>query len=104
MSNIAPPSELLPIFIDIDGTLTSEAHKGDGPALVGRIEHVRRLIRSGAEVVIWSARGTAYARRFAKAHKLKCTAIGKPSLCVDDKPAIRAAGLWVRSPEDYFPV
>lgn len=99
------PVDLLPIYIDIDGTLTSEPHTRDGPALVGRIEHVRRIISSGVEVVIWSAHGTEYAKAFAKRHRLKVlAAIGKPAFCVDDKPRIRAAGLGVKSPADYFPI
>lgn len=93
---------ILPTFVDIDGTLTSEPHAAGGPVHADRIAVLRELIASGEEVVVWSARGTAYAQQFCRNHDLNVVAIGKPDLCVDDKPTIRAAGLKVVSPEAFF--
>lgn len=80
-----------PIFIDIDGTLT-DCPKGEyyGAVFMHRVRKVRDLIKSGANVVIWSARGTGYAEDFCSAHGLfPIAAIGKPEKVVDDNPEIR---------------
>ncbi|HDZ74369.1 MAG TPA: hypothetical protein ENH55_16715 [Aurantimonas coralicida] len=93
----------LPIFIDIDGTLTDSPHKG-GSGLPERIAAVEALIARGREVVLWSACGTDYVRDFAKKYGLRPIAcIGKPDKAVDDRPTIRPAGsMPVVCPEDFF--
>ncbi len=92
-----------PIFFDIDGTLTKSPDDPSGEPCVERIEAVRALIAKGLEVVIWSARGTTYARNFCREHRLEALAIGKPAIMVDDKPTIRAPGrLTVIDPDVYF--
>ncbi len=94
----------LPVYFDIDGTLTDcpGAHKGK--PIPERIIAVRELIESGQEVVIWSGGGTAYAVEFAKQQGLTgATVIGKPGTCIDDDPHIRPRDrMRVLSPEDYF--
>jgi hydroxymethylpyrimidine pyrophosphatase-like HAD family hydrolase len=88
----------LPIYVDIDGTLTSE-DVANGPPLQRRIDRVRLWIRDGKQVVVWSARGTEYAREFCRRHSLTPMAVlGKPNFCVDDKPTIRSGGLRVEEP------
>ncbi len=89
-----------PVFVDIDGTLTSEPDRPNGPILQRRINTVRQWIRDGKGVVIWSARGTEYAKAFCRQHSLTPMAVvGKPAFVVDDKPTIRKGGLDVRDPE-----
>ena len=88
----------LPIYIDIDGTLTDKPG-GKGTALDGRIAIVKRMIESGTPVVLWSSAGTEYAQTFAKQHDIKAeAAIGKPDYCIDDMKAIKWNGMKVRSP------
>lgn len=92
----------LPIYIDIDGTLTDSGKVG-GKVLEERIARVRRLIDSGTEVVVWSNAGTVYARNFCTLHALRCTAMGKPHFCVDDMPTIlKSPGLKVVEPSTFF--
>jgi hydroxymethylpyrimidine pyrophosphatase-like HAD family hydrolase len=93
----------LPIYFDIDGTLTDRPIRGGQP-IPERIEAVRKLIEAGEEVVIWSANGTSYVRDFAVEHGLiGAVCIGKPDKCVDDNPDIRPRDrMLVLSPETYF--
>ncbi len=85
----------LPIYIDIDGTLTTAGRPGGAPAL-DRIDRVRQMIGRGIPVVIWSASGTEYARAFADRYDLHpLAAIGKPSYCIDDNPSLRPGFLVV---------
>lgn len=89
----------LPIFVDIDGTLTDSPQKGGKP-LLRRIDAVRLMIRSNKQVVVWSANGTEYAREFCRRHSLTPLAvIGKPNYCIDDNPQIRPKGVLSRPPE-----
>ncbi len=60
----------LPIFIDIDGTLTLSPYKKWGEVLPKRIAEVRRLIDGDFQVVLWSGGGTRYVRDFAVANGL----------------------------------
>ncbi len=101
-----PPDGVLDrhIFIDIDGTLTDNPTE-PGKAIAERIEHIKQLVGQNQSVVIWSARGAAYARSFASEHGLLeiVTAIGKPEILVDDDPGIRAKGsMPIVSPEEFF--
>ena len=93
----------LPVYFDIDGTLTDRPIRGGQP-IASRIEAVRKLIGAGKEVVIWSANGTAYVRDFATAQGLTgAICIGKPDRCVDDNPDIRPrARMQVLRSETYF--
>lgn len=74
-------------FIDIDGTLTYSPDTSWGQPRRARIEYVKELVAAGNEVILWSARGTEYAKAFASMHGLKdhVVAIGKPQRIVDDK-------------------
>lgn len=93
----------LPIFVDIDGTLTDNDQKGGNP-LQRRIDAVRLMIRNNKQVVVWSANGTAYAREFCRRHSLTPLAvIGKPRYCIDDHAGIRAQGLNILPPEKLDP-
>ena len=94
----------LPIFIDIDGTLTDAPGKQGGKVLPDRIKTVRSRIAAGQEIVIWSGGGTAYAKAFAVKHGLSgATCIGKPSIVVDDNPDIRPRDrMIVASPDEFF--
>ena len=79
----------LPIFIDIDGTLTSADVRGGKP-IDKRIESVKHMIEQGTPVVLWSANGTDYVKKFADTHGIHpLVCIGKPSLIIDDNPTIR---------------
>lgn len=95
---------MLPIFIDIDGTLTDLPTKKGGNVLNDRIDLIKKLISEGHEVVIWSGGGTEYAKQFALLHGLdKVICIGKPSICVDDNPSIRPEErIKVLTPEYFF--
>jgi len=91
----------LPIYIDIDGTLTDSPDTRWGRVVPGRIEAVKRLIASGERVVLWSAGSDEYAKEFAKKFQLNVhAALGKPRYCIDDKNDIRLNGLTVLSPEE----
>lgn len=94
----------LPIFIDIDGTLTNSSKRGGDP-IDSRIQHVKTMISQGHDVVLWSATGTDYAKKFAKTHEIRAIAcIGKPNICVDDCETIRKPGrINVIHPRDFFP-
>ena len=96
-------AEHLPVYIDIDGTLTDNPKAG-GRAISERIEKVRQLILSGRHVVVWSAVGTEYAREFVATNSLSgATAIGKPDFAVDDNPEIRPRSHFkIYSPEEFF--
>ena len=101
-----PPDGVLDrhIFIDIDGTLTDNPTE-PGNAIPERVERIKHLVGQNQSVVIWSARGAAYARSFASEHGLLeiVTAIGKPEILVDDDPGIRAKGsMPIVSPEEFF--
>lgn len=91
----------LPIYIDIDGTLTTTPHDGWGEIVEERLDAVKALIEAGELVVIWSARGDEYAKEFVKKHNLKVhAALGKPKYCIDDKPTVRGGGMTVLPPTE----
>lgn len=91
----------LPIYIDIDGTLTDSPDDRWGKVDTVRIEAIRQLIASGKRVVLWSAGSDEYAKAFAKKYNLKVhAALGKPEYCIDDKDTIRLNGLTVLPPEE----
>ncbi len=91
------------IFIDIDGTLT-EADRAHAKPILYRVERVKALMRAGNEIVLWSARGRAYAESFAKANGMEGIAcVSKPSLLVDDNPTVRPLGsISMVSPQAFF--
>ena len=89
----------LPIFIDIDGTLTKSDKSRFGDVHQNRIDKVNKLILSGYLIIIWSAGGDDYAKLFCKKHGINPhAAIGKPQFCVDDNPTIRPV-IEVKQPE-----
>lgn len=93
----------LPVYIDIDGTLTLDPERRWGTPVMNRIEHVRALIAGGTEVVLWSGGGTEYARQFAAKYGLKAVGIGKPAKLIDDNPTIRPLGrIKIVTPRDFF--
>lgn len=94
---------VLPLYFDIDGTLTDSPVRGGKP-LADRIAEVRRLIDQKVPVVLWSGGGTDYARAFADQHGLSPLAcLGKPMACIDDNPTIRPSErMRIIAPEDFF--
>lgn len=79
-----------PIYVDIDGTLTHWPRKGWGPPRLDVIEAVKKAIKDGHEVVLWSAGGAEYARQTAEKYGIKAIAcMCKPGLVVDNDPHIR---------------
>ena len=94
----------LPVYIDIDGTLTHEAHSPWGKPHEYRLERVRVMLAAGEQVVIWSANGEKYARAFAARYGLDgALCIGKPGKCVDDNPTIRNRNVMpILTPEEFF--
>ena len=93
-----------PIFIDIDGTLTTTPSRPWGPTIAARLNRVRDLLAAGQQVVVWSGNGTAYATQFVEKHGLEgAVSIGKPELVVDDNPDIRPRErMQILSPEEFF--
>lgn len=93
----------LPIYIDIDGTLTDKELRGGNP-LLNRINMVKDLIKNGQEVIIWTGSGTQYAIDFCKKHEIKPLAcLGKPHIAVDDNPTIRPhERIQMFNPETFF--
>ena len=93
----------LPLYVDIDGTLTDSKKRGGNP-IHSRIEYIKYLISEGRPVVLWSATGTKYAKAFAEAHGIKAIAcIGKPRACIDDCGTIRPIGkIVMHHPKDFF--
>lgn len=94
----------LPIFIDIDGTLTTTPNKTWGPVIAYRVDMVWRLVEDGHEVVLWSGGGTSYARSFARQVGLEpfVTCIGKPGKIIDDNPSIRPDWERLKATPDMF--
>ena len=100
----------LPIFIDIDGTLTHSQtgdpnrEKQNGKPNFEMIEKVKNLINRKVEVVVWSGGGTKYAKDFCEKHEIYPLAvIGKPRICVDDNPTIRPKErIKILSPKDFL--
>lgn len=78
------------IFVDIDGTLTTEAYTRWGHPIKDRIEAVKALVIMGYDVVLWSGGGRKYVEAFAKKYGLEgVICIGKPDVIVDDQVDIR---------------
>lgn len=85
-----------PIYIDIDGTLTDDPEYAQGRAVPNRIAKVKEMIEHNVPIVIWSAGGTTYAKRFCEMNGIHpLLAVGKPHRCIDDKPTITGRGLQV---------
>ncbi len=95
---------MLPIFVDIDGTLTDTPSRPWGNVIETRLVLLRDLIKSGREVVLWSGGGTNYAIAFAEKYNLNpILCIGKPGIWVDDNPTIRPKErLLIQTPEEFF--
>lgn len=94
---------MLPIYCDIDGTLTDAPAARWGNPNEKAIARLRALISRGAQAVLWSAAGGEYARQFGEKYGIKAVAfLGKPSLIVDDLRTLRSPGLirWM-SPEEF---
>lgn len=92
------------IFIDIDGTLTTDGNHAWGPVRPRALERVRELMAAGHEVFLWSARGEQYAFDFARKNRLLAGAqfLGKPDIYVDDHKEIRAASHMRHVDPDTF--
>ncbi len=77
------------IFCDIDGTLTDDGEHRNGIPNLYRICKIKQLSLTNT-VYLWSGNGQTYAEEFRIKHGLlRCTAIGKPHLIIDDNPTIR---------------
>lgn len=71
------------VAVDIDGTLWQRT--GLNLALLQRLREVKV---DGYQLILWSARGTAYARAFEQQHieaGLFDVVIGKPAFIADDR-------------------
>ena len=92
----------MPIYIDIDGTLTDSPNCAGGMVNAKRVTRIKDLLSSGLPIVIWSGSGGNYARRFIEMNGLAAfgdiVGLGKPRFCVDDCESIRP-DLLVRPPE-----
>ena len=72
------------VFVDVDNTLLLHKTKRVNATLLAKIRAKQGLV----DFVLWSARGRAYARRFAKSasiEELFVAIIGKPTCIVDDE-------------------
>ncbi len=93
----------LPIYVDIDGTLTDVPNAMWGSVHPERIAYIQKLIAEGVEVYLWSGGGAKYARNFAKRHDIfPAACLGKPDWLVDDNANIRPGGLRRVAPEEFF--
>ena len=88
-----PRRRLLPlphvVAVDVDGTLIV-----DGRVNVGLVAWLRDQHAKGAQLLLWSMRGEAYARRAAETAGIVCLfahILSKPGYIVDDK-----GWTWVR--------
>ena len=80
----------LPIYIDIDGTLTDSPQRGGKP-IESRIEKVRRMAQDGILIVLWSGGGEDYVRLFCQKNCIRVyKMLGKPQSCIDDNPNLRS--------------
>jgi hydroxymethylpyrimidine pyrophosphatase-like HAD family hydrolase len=82
---------------DVDGTLIC-----GGRVNVSLVARLSDLKRKGWQILVWSARGTAYAKRavkIANMEKLEPVVIGKPGLFADDK-----GWAWTRDSRPLLPV
>lgn len=85
-----PASKALPVYCDIDGTLTDLPTKKWGSPDMAAIEGLKDIIADGFEVVLWSGGGSQYAREFAEKYGIEAIArLGKPSVVIDDNSHIR---------------
>lgn len=95
---------MLPIYCDIDGTLTDAPAARWGNPNTRLIEALQELIANGRSVVLWSAGGAEYAQAFAERYKIAAIAcLGKPQIIIDDIPTLRSPGLIIQtSPEGFL--
>jgi len=78
------------IYVDIDGTLTDAPRNRWGNPRLDVINKIKSLSEKGYGIVLWSAGGTRYAKRFAEKYEINTIAcLGKPHLIIDDNPTIR---------------
>jgi hydroxymethylpyrimidine pyrophosphatase-like HAD family hydrolase len=91
------------IFCDIDGTLTVENKKWADPNYE-TINKIKSLIENGRPVVVWSARGGRYAKKFCEKYDIKATlTLSKPAMFVDDNPTLRPKKrMPTLSPEEFL--
>jgi hypothetical protein len=91
------------IFVDIDGTMTDNPESKWGFPNKDVIDSVKRAIKKKHVVVVWSANGAEYARRFCSLHKIHPkVCLAKPDVCVDDRPDIRPRDKMVVIPPEDF--
>ncbi len=94
-------AEGMNINCDIDGTLTHDGTKAWGEPNLENIAAIREAAANGHTVVLWSATGEAYAKEFAKKHKINARAcLAKPDICFDDIETIRPPEFMVILPPD----
>ncbi len=94
---------VLPIYVDIDGTLTDVPKAKWGSVHPARIQYIQKLITDGVEVYLWSGGGAKYVRDFAKRYDLfPAACLGKPDWLVDDNENIRPGGLRRVAPDEFF--
>jgi hypothetical protein len=93
------------IFCDIDGTLTRDGEHKWGAINSEHIEAINAAKKNGHYVVLWSARGAAYAKAFARRYHVDANlCIGKPDVCFDDHSTIRPPEkMQVLPPDQLWP-
>jgi hydroxymethylpyrimidine pyrophosphatase-like HAD family hydrolase len=76
------------IFVDVDGTLTTQQRGNSiakSPVRKDVVKKVKRLAAEGHEIIIWSG-DTAYAKRVAELLQIPhVAAVGKPDLIIDNE-------------------
>lgn len=94
----------LPVYVDIDGTLTDRPGGRNGKPRKDIIRGLKHLIALGQEVVLWSASGAEYVKNFAATHEIRAIAcLSKPGAIIDDNPEIRGAHATPRIlPENFL--
>jgi hydroxymethylpyrimidine pyrophosphatase-like HAD family hydrolase len=95
------------IFVDVDGTLTSE-QRGNSifkcPLRNDVVEKVRLLARQGHEIIIWSG-STTYAKQVAAILGIPTVAcVGKPEMIIDNEKERWSRRLHRRviTPEEFL--
>ena len=86
---MSAPSNGKVLACDVDGTLIT-----GGKVHTATVEALKRWHTEGKEIILWSARGTEYAKQAAQKAGITdlCTVIiGKPAYLIDDKGAN-----WIR--------
>ncbi len=99
----ALPLVLPVVFVDIDGTMTDGHDESDGTPRLEVIAKVKRLIRDGYPVYVWSGNALDYAISFCRRHGIQpCAILPKPNIIVDDNTNLLPPSRIARWTPDEF--